>query len=498
MRDLETEKLGMLRELEERGYSLEERTKIAAELYPTEEEILERAGWTGYKTSESLVQDLIAESLEFRRGFKEAMMEGGVDEATVEGIFKEAELALEGVLNGEMEKNANAFGTLVNGAKGLFNLGKGFKGLAGEGNSVGNFIKGVVPEAHGLSEEALGGLSQGATRMGLGNWLQGKGFKNTGEQIANWGKGALQGEVQGLQSAANAIPRANSVMYNGVTYNFNPEGKLWQRMNAKGGVQSQAAKGDIAELEKLRGNTLHVDGQNYFHDPDLGWSTANAKGTLTQVSNPALQARLGGIHSGKIPHTPGGTPGGPAPAGGAAAATAAGGSSPSGASTVPPKPGYFGGMGARAGKGALWGSGIGGLIGGVPGMVGGGALGATAGALGKRGLGAAALGGAYLGKQMLSGGGGTDEYGLPSNRNNFIPGMNNKLTGGIGGMLLSSILANQLGLQGPAAWMLPLLGGVVGYSQFPKLMNQWRDPLGYGENMVPPAQQAMYQGAFSR
>jgi hypothetical protein len=42
--------------------------------------------------------------------------------------------------------------------------------------------------------------------------------------------------------------------------------------------------------------------------------------------------------------------------------------------------------------------------------------------------------------------------------------------GGIGGMLMSMLIGNALGLEGPMAWMLPMLGGVTGYNFFPDLM----------------------------
>jgi hypothetical protein len=68
--------------------------------------------------------------------------------------------------------------------------------------------------------------------------------------------------------------------------------------------------------------------------------------------------------------------------------------------------------------------------------------------------------------------------------------MSNGLAGGVGGALLGSMLANEMGLEGPAAWMLPLLGGVAGYKYLPDMINGYKDPMGYGMNAVPQMQQA--------
>jgi hypothetical protein len=75
--------------------------------------------------------------------------------------------------------------------------------------------------------------------------------------------------------------------------------------------------------------------------------------------------------------------------------------------------------------------------------------------------------------------------------------MGNKWTGAGGGMLMGGLVARQLGLSGPLAWLLPILGGVAGYRYLPKAMNHFKDPLGKGANAVPQAQQAGYQQAFT-
>ena len=71
------------------------------------------------------------------------------------------------------------------------------------------------------------------------------------------------------------------------------------------------------------------------------------------------------------------------------------------------------------------------------------------------------------------------------NRHQIIPGLANNYLGAGGGALLSMLLGNQLGLTGPAAWLLPILGGAAGYHYLPKLMNMWKDKPGQGVHSIP-------------
>ena len=78
-------------------------------------------------------------------------------------------------------------------------------------------------------------------------------------------------------------------------------------------------------------------------------------------------------------------------------------------------------------------------------------------------------------------------------RHRIIPTMGNQFVGAAGGALLSSLLGGQLGLSGPAAWLLPLLGGAAGYHYLPKLMNMWKDAPNTGVNQLPSSVQNYYQ-----
>jgi hypothetical protein len=128
-------------------------------------------------------------------------------------------------------------------------------------------------------------------------------------------------------------------------------------------------------------------------------------------------------------------------------------------------------------------------------------------ALGVAGAGALAggaglAGAGYLGYQgvkglsnMIGGGGSSapDASGLTNDRNRAVPFMSNKFSGGVGGALLGMLMANEMGLQGPASWALPLIGGIAGHNYLPQMMNKWKDPYGTGVNQISPAAAAYNQ-----
>ena len=152
------------------------------------------------------------------------------------------------------------------------------------------------------------------------------------------------------------------------------------------------------------------------------------------------------------------------------------------------------------GTGALGGLMLGGPMGAAAGGLGGLALGGLTGTLGTGGaLAAGALGTGYLGYKGLQATGLTgqnntpDATGLPQDRNRLVPAINNKFAGGVGGALLAALIASETGLGGPAAWLLPVLGGVAGYNYFPQMMNKWKDPYGTGANYMGPAASAHMQ-----
>lgn len=76
----------------------------------------------------------------------------------------------------------------------------------------------------------------------------------------------------------------------------------------------------------------------------------------------------------------------------------------------------------------------------------------------------------------------------------IFPGISNKLTGGLGGALVSALLGSSMGLEGPAAWMMPILGGLAGYHYLPKLMDQWKGTPGKGENSLFEAAKRFNKG----
>jgi hypothetical protein len=156
----------------------------------------------------------------------------------------------------------------------------------------------------------------------------------------------------------------------------------------------------------------------------------------------------------------------------------------------PTSPGLMGGhMRFTPGKGlgrAAGGALLGGMTLGPVGALGGAAIGGLTGTLGTGGTLAAGAG--LYGASKLFGGGSTPK---PSeDRNRILPFMGNNWTGGVGGALLGSVVANELGLDGAASWLLPLLGGVAGYNYLPGMVNSFKDPLGQGVNAVPASHQA--------
>jgi hypothetical protein len=69
---------------------------------------------------------------------------------------------------------------------------------------------------------------------------------------------------------------------------------------------------------------------------------------------------------------------------------------------------------------------------------------------------------------------------LPEDRHRIIPMLNNKWTGALGGMMLSSVLANKMGLRGPLGWLAPVFGAMAGRKYFPNIINSFKDAPGTG------------------
>jgi hypothetical protein len=77
-----------------------------------------------------------------------------------------------------------------------------------------------------------------------------------------------------------------------------------------------------------------------------------------------------------------------------------------------------------------------------------------------------------------------DATGLLADRHRVLPFMGNNILGTAGGALLGSLVGNELGLEGPASWLAPILGGVAGHQYFPHMMNRWKDNYGEGVNKI--------------
>lgn len=74
----------------------------------------------------------------------------------------------------------------------------------------------------------------------------------------------------------------------------------------------------------------------------------------------------------------------------------------------------------------------------------------------------------------------------PNTQHQVIPHIDNKWTGALGGGMLMALLSRHMGLEGPAAWLLPVLGGLGGHHFFPKLMNSFKDAPGTGIHKIHP------------
>jgi hypothetical protein len=133
--------------------------------------------------------------------------------------------------------------------------------------------------------------------------------------------------------------------------------------------------------------------------------------------------------------------------------------------------------------GSLAGAGVGAGIGGLAGTLG---LGGAAVAAGIP----LAAGGLWAGKKIFGGNSSDkDQHGLPMDRHRALPIMSNQATGGIGGAILASLIAREMGMDsGLMGLAAPVLGGIAGHKYLPEMMNKWKDPYGVGENQIHPLQ----------
>ena len=132
--------------------------------------------------------------------------------------------------------------------------------------------------------------------------------------------------------------------------------------------------------------------------------------------------------------------------------------------------------------GSLAGAGLGAGIGGLAGTLGpGGAM--VAGGI------PLAAGGLWAGKKMLGSSSAKDQYGLPEDRHRALPFMSNQASGGVGGAILASLIAREMGMDsGLMGIAAPIMGGIAGHKYLPEMMNKWKDPYGVGANQIHPLQ----------
>jgi hypothetical protein len=153
---------------------------------------------------------------------------------------------------------------------------------------------------------------------------------------------------------------------------------------------------------------------------------------------------------------------------------------------------------SQAGTGAMIGGGLGmlgGPLGSLAGAGVGGGIGALTGTFGPGGAlvaGGIPLAGAGLwaGKKMFGGSSSDkDQYGLPIDRHRVLPVLSNQATGGVGGAILASLIAREMGMDsGVMGLAAPILGGIAGHKYLPEMMNKWKDPYGVGANQIHPLQ----------
>jgi hypothetical protein len=379
------------------------------------------------------------ESQSFREGLKTAMLEEGVSAATVEGLFKEAEEILSQYLQ-ELEKNAGLGGLLAS------TLNKTFRGLKqpllegvaqtrgfmpgptsllGAERGVNQMIRKVAP---GLptTGEALGEVHRGGLRMGLGNLIAEKTpFTGLGNRLQ------LSGEKAMGRQATRVNDRIFREKYNTNAQQFAQDSRRASGPNATTQkAMEQAAKAKPSARNDMAGAV-----------PAKSITQASRAAQKT-LANPTRAAGIGAASGGRL-------------------------------------------------RGAMGGALTGGALLGPAGFVGGGLMGSG---LASGGTLSTLAGGAILGNKLL-GGVGTPKPpapeltdGLPADRNRVIPFARNNWAGGIGGALLASMLGREMGLSGPLSWILPLLGGVAGYKMLPGMINNWKDPRGFGANAIPQVQ----------
>jgi uncharacterized coiled-coil protein SlyX len=402
------------------------------------------------------------------QGMLEELVKEGADEVFIEGMTKEA-VNLKALMNlGSLAKNLDFkhWGSL--GKSVMQNVGGSNatqRALASEGKGLGALTDMAGKVVHGPD---LGHLA-GSRSMGIAEHL-GKALPNLQSEnprafqsLENLGSGAREQLAKGIGEETKGVLDKNYLNI---------------LNDAKHGVGNVKTKAEGA-ISKIHSN-------DYSPLGDRGGFDASSLGKLHAASPnsilPAQQHLPGALdsmksHAGEVIGS-GGAAHAPSYLPSVSSHVATGSRAPQGGSLW------------KGVKGAVGGGLTGSLLG-PAGAVGGAVIGGAYG-LGPARSALLGAGGYFGGKKLLNmagiGGAGKtpDESGLQGDRHRILPFMSNKTTGAVGGALLSMMMAREMGLTGPAAFLAPVLGGLAGHHFLPQLMNKWKDPYGSGANEMNP------------
>jgi hypothetical protein len=403
------------------------------------------------------------------QGMLEELVKEGADEAFVEGMTKEAInfTALKNLGSVASKLNLGELGTL---GKGLWqNLGKGSatqRALASHGKQLGGLTNAAGDLVHGADIPHL----KGSRSLGVAEHLS-----QALPDLHSTNPAAADAVKRLRQGAVGQFGEGLGIENKGVL----DKSYLGLLNDAEHGVGKVKTKAEKA-ISKIRGGDYSSLGEKGNFDASRlgklqGKSTSAIP--LAQRNLPEALDTMKG-HAGEVVGS-----------GGAANAS----------SYVPHAVPHVA-TGSRAPQGgSIWkgvkGMTTGGLAGSlipIPGATAVGALGGLAYGLGP--MRSALVGGVgyFGGKKLLNmaGIGGADNApdasGMQADRHRILPGVSNQTTGAIGGALLSMMMAREMGLSGPAAFLAPVLGGLAGHHFLPHLMNKWKDPYGSGANQMNP------------
>jgi hypothetical protein len=403
------------------------------------------------------------------QGMLEELVKEGADEAFVEGMTKEA-VNLTALMNlGRVASKLN-FGQLGTLGKGFFqNLGKGSatqRALASHGKQLGGLTNAAGDLVHGADIPHL----QGSRSLGIAEHLQ-----QALPDLHSTNPAAAEAVKKLRQGATEQFGKGLGLENKGVLdksylniLNEAEHGVGKAKTKAEGAI-TKIHSGDYSPLGE-KGN-FDASGLGKLKDKavsDIPLAQQNLPGALNTMKGHAEEV----IGSGGAASAPSYVPH-------AVSHVATGSRAPQGGSLW------------KGIKGMTT-AGLAGSLIPIPGATTVAALGGLAHGLGPMRT-ALGLGGAYFGGKKLlnmAGVGGADNTpdasGLQGDRHRVVPFMSNKTTGAIGGALLSMMMAREMGLSGPAAFLAPVLGGLAGHHFLPQMMNKWKDPYGSGANQMNP------------